>query len=58
MNLKRSFLEHCKKESLEINANQINIIELIDEFYQKNFNGFSLLNLFSKKNNKLGFYLY
>ena len=44
MNFKKLFLNHCKKNGLEINDNQIVIIELIDKFYQDNFN----FNFFSK----------
>ena len=44
MNLKKLFLNYCKKKGLEINNNQISTIETIDEFYQNNFIG--KLNIF------------
>ena len=57
MNFKKLFLHHCNIKSLEINESQINIVECINQFYQKNFNHSFLLNLFLKKDNKKGFYL-
>ena len=38
MNLNKLFLKYCKKNSLEVNPNQINIIETINHFYDLNFN--------------------
>ena len=58
MNLKKLFLNHCKAKEFEINNNQIITIEVINKFYQDNFNNNFILNLFSKKKEKLGFYLY
>ena len=58
MNLKKLFLNHCKTKEFEINNNQIITIEVINKFYQENFNNNFLLNLFSKKKEKLGFYLH
>ena len=57
MNLKKLFLIYCFNKKLEINDSQINIIECINKFYHTNFNNSFLSNLFSKKNNKQGFYL-
>jgi cell division protein ZapE len=57
MNLKKLFIKHCSVKKLEINNNQILTIEAIDNFYQNNLNYKFFLNLFSKKNNILGFYL-
>ena len=57
MNLKKLFSEYCKDKNLEINENQIKIVESISKFYQSNFKSFSLLNFFSKRSKKLGFYL-
>jgi len=57
MKLKKLFLDHCNMEELEINENQIRIIEDINKFHQENFNYSFFSNLFSKKNNKSGFYL-
>ena len=57
MNLKNLFLNHCKAKNLEININQIITIEVINKFYQSNFNYDFIKNLFSKKNIIRGFYL-
>jgi len=57
MNLKKLFLNHCKKNGLEINHNQIMTVENISEFYQNNFNYNFFKNLFSKKDGIAGFYL-
>jgi len=57
MNLKNLFINHCKREGLEINNNQIATIEIINKFYQNNFNYNFFNNLFSKKENIPGFYL-
>ena len=37
MSLKQLYLDHCKNKALEINDDQVNIIELINKFYQENF---------------------
>ena len=57
MNLKKLFLNHCKRNGLEINHNQIKTIEVINEFYQINFNYNFFKYLFSQKENIPGFYL-
>ena len=60
MNLKQSFVEHCKKKKFEINQNQLIIIDNLSDYYKENFKQSYLENfikIFKKKNNKLGFYL-
>ena len=57
MNLNKLFLNYCKKNNLEVNPNQINIIETINHFYDLNFNKSFVKRIFSKKNYKPGFYL-
>jgi cell division protein ZapE len=57
MNLKQLFIDHCKIKGFEINNNQIKCIEAINKFNKDNFDYNFLLNLFSTKKNKLGFYL-
>ena len=57
MNLNKLFLNHCKKNNLEVNANQIDLIEMLNQFYNLNFDKSFLKNIFYKKNSKLGFYL-
>ena len=53
MNLNKLFIEHCKKNNLEINSNQLDLIEELNQFYNLNFNK----SFLKKKENKLGFYL-
>ena len=57
MNLNKLFIEHCKKNNLEINSNQLDLIKELNQFYDLNFNKSFLKQIFSKKNSKLGFYL-
>jgi cell division protein ZapE len=57
MNLKKLFTNYCKDKDLEIDDSQLSIVELIDRFYQDNFNISFLSTLFSQKNEKQGFYL-
>ena len=58
MNLNQLFQNHCKKNNLEINPNQLNLIDELNHFYDLNFNQSFLKKIFSKKNSKSGFYLY
>ena len=55
MNFKKLFINYCKDKDLEINEGQVSTVELIDKFYQLNFNTSILLNLFSKKKEKQDF---
>ena len=57
MNLNKLFLNHCKKNNLEINPNQLNLIEELDNFYNLNFNKSFFKKIFSIKDNNVGFYL-
>jgi len=38
MNLNKLFLKYCKKNNLEVNPNQIDLIEKLNFFYNLNFN--------------------
>ena len=58
MNLKKLFLNHCKKNNLEINSNQLKPINELNNFYNLNFKKSILNKIFSNKNSKPGFYLY
>ena len=58
MNLNQLFQNHCKKNNLEINPNQLNLINELNHFYDLNFNQSFLKKILSKKNSKSGFYLY
>ena len=57
MNLNKLFLNHCKKNNLEINPNQLNLIEGLGSFYKLNFNKSFFKKIFFTKDNKVGFYL-
>ena len=57
MNLNKLFIDHCKKNNLEINSNQLDLIEELNQFYNLNFNKSFLKKIFSKKNSIPGFYL-
>ena len=57
MNLNKLFINHCKKNNLEVNLNQVSLIEELNQFYNLNFNKSFLKKIFSKKNFKSGFYL-
>ena len=57
MNLNNLFLEHCKNKNYEINQNQLDIINHLKNYYDKNFNQSLVNKFFRKKNSKIGFYL-
>ncbi|MDC0961515.1 cell division protein ZapE, partial [Candidatus Pelagibacter sp.] len=57
MNLNKLFINYCKKNNLERNSNQLDLIEKLNQFYNLNFNKSFLKKIFSKNNSKLGFYL-
>ena len=57
MNLNKLFLNHCNKNNLEINSNQLDLVEELNKFYNLNFNKSFFKKIFSKDNSKLGFYL-
>jgi cell division protein ZapE len=58
MNLKSAFKKYCLEKKLQFNINQIETVDLLNQFYKKN--KINLLNFFIrllKKENKLAFYL-
>ena len=57
MNSKKLFLNFCKKNNLEINPNQLELVDQLNNFYNLNFNKSFLKKIFSNKNTKPGFYL-
>ena len=57
MNLISTFRNYCKKNNLELNPSQINLIKKLNIFYSTNFNKSLLKKIFSKKSDKPGFYL-
>ena len=58
MNLKNSFLKHCKINKFDINQNQIKTIELLEKYYIQNFKKSLLKKIFKKNSEKLGLYLF
>ena len=57
MNLNKLFLNYCKKNNLEVNISQIDLVEELNQFYNLNFDKSLLKKIFSKKDSKPGFYL-
>ena len=57
MNLNKSFQKYCKKNNLEINPNQLDLIEELSLFNNHSFNKSFLKKIFTKQNSKTGFYL-
>ncbi len=57
MNLKKLFIKHCEYKGYEINQRQVELINLLKDYYINNFNQTLLNKIFKKKINKLGFYL-
>ena len=57
MNLRKLFINHCKKNKFEINESQLSIIDNLKVFYKSNFKTLNFFNIFEKKNKKLGYYL-
>ena len=57
MNLNKLFLNYCKKNNLEINPNQLDLIEELNLFYNQSFKKSLLKKIFTKQNSKTGFYL-
>ena len=57
MSLNKLFLNYCKKNTLEVNLNQIDLIEKLNQFYVLNFDQSFLKKIFLKKKFKPGFYL-
>ena len=57
LNLEEKFKTHCNSKNLELNPNQIILVKQLNNFYKENFKS-TLLNFFSKKSSKKGFYLY
>jgi len=48
MNLNKLFINYCKKNNLERNPNQLDLIEKLNQFYNLNFNKSFLKKIFSK----------
>ena len=54
---KKIISNHCKKNNLEINPNQLKLVDQLNNFYNLNFTKSFLKKIFSKKDSKPGFYL-
>ena len=57
MNLNKLFINYCKKNNLEINSDQLDLIDELSQFQNLNFNKSFIKKIFSKDNLKPGFYL-
>jgi cell division protein ZapE len=57
MNLKKLFLKYCVEKKFEIDQNQVEIINHLQYYYIQNFKQSFFSKLFSRKVDKLGFYL-
>ena len=57
MNLNKLFLNYCKKNNLEVNSNQKDLIKELNKFYILNFDKSFLESLFLNKDYKSSFYL-
>ncbi len=55
--LREKFKTFCNSKNLELNQNQITTVQILEEYYNENFNS-SILNFFKKKKQKKGFYLH
>ena len=58
MNLSKLFIEHCKKNNLEINSYQLSIIDELKNYYNLSFNKSILNKFFLKNSSKPAFYLF
>ena len=56
--MKKQFLQYCKSNKLQQNAEQFKTLELLHNFNKTSFFQNLFLKLFNKKKDKLGFYLY
>ena len=53
----KEFISHCKKQNLEINPSQIDLIKKLQEYYESNFKSL-ISKIFQSQSFKKGFYLY
>ncbi len=53
----KEFISHCKKQNLEINPSQIDLIKKLQEYYEGNFKSL-ISKIFQSQSFKKGFYLY
>ena len=53
----KEFISHCKKQNLEINSRQIDLLKKLQEYHQGNFQSL-ISKIFQSRSFKKGFYLY
>ena len=53
----KEFISHCKKQNLEINPSQIDLVKKLQEYYEGNFQSL-ISKIFQSQSFKKGFYLY
>ena len=53
----KKFISHCKKQNLEINPSQIDLVKKLQEYYEGNFQSL-ISKIFQSQSFKKGFYLY
>ena len=53
MNLSKSYLNFCKKNNFELNADQLDLIKEISNFYNINFNKSFLKKIFNQKKTEI-----
>ena len=53
----KDFISHCKKQNLEINPSQIDLVKKLQEYYEGNFQSL-ISKIFKSQSFKKGFYLY
>ena len=57
LSFEKEFIFHCKKQNLEINSSQIDLLKKLQEYYQGNFQSL-ISKIFKSQSFKKGFYLY
>ncbi len=57
LSFEKEFISHCKKQNLEINPSQIDLVKKLQEYYEGNFQSL-ISKIFQSKSFKKGFYLY
>ena len=53
----KEFISHCKKQNLEINPRQLDLVKKLQEYYEGNFKSL-ISKIFQNQSFKKGFYLY
>ena len=56
LSFEKEFIFHCKKQNLEINSSQIDLLKKLQEYYEGNFQSL-ISKIFKRQYFKKGFYL-